>query len=319
MNRLSLETEIRKRLAYLTSFIKLSGLASLYDSHIVSEFFFKDFLNLIFGYSLENKNTEQKNNIATDLVDIKNKIAVQVTAETSKDKVRDTIKKFEENKLNLTFSSLILLILVDKKTAHASLPETQDNYVFRRLDISDIFNKIRQIPNIDKIQEIADFLNKELKLDNDRVLSQEMSTLIDLLQLIDTMDNDDLNIEPETEPRPDYKIKERFSDYTKLLIDLYIELKSIYGETLKKVKETLSFDTIKTRKISIFLKRLSDKFLNDANGNPRQALDDLVKYFMKELNLSGYTPVENAILFFLVDEIYRCNVFPNPEVSNVNI
>lgn len=319
MNRLSLELEIRKRLAYLASFIQLSGFASLYDSHIVSEFFFKDFLNLIFEYSLENKNTEQKNHVAIDLVDTKNKIAVQITSETSIDKVRDTIKKFEENNLHLEFSSLILLILVNKKTAHATLPKTKNNYKFSRLDLLDIYNNIRQLEDIGKIQQITDFLKKELKLDQDRVRSQEMNTLIDLLRLIDDKDNEISNIDTEVEPRPDYKIKERFSDYTDMLIELYVELKSIYGETLRKVKETLAFDTLKTRKISIFLKRLSNKFLNEANGDPRSALDNLVEYFKQELNLSGFTPVENAILFFLVDEIYRCDVFPNPEVNHVNI
>lgn len=319
MNRLSLELEIRKRLAGLTSFIQLSGFASLYDSHIVSEFFFKDLLNLIFGYSLENKNTEQRNNVATDLIDTQNRIAIQVTAETSIEKVRDTIRKFEENGLNSDFSRLILLILVNKKTVHASMPETLDNYIFERLDIADIYDAIRQISDIDKIQQIAEFLKKELKLDNDRVLSQEMSTLIDLLQLIDSKNNEISDIDTETEPRPDYKIRERFSDYTEFLIDLYVELNAIYGGTLKRVKETLAFDTLKTRKISIFLKRLSDDYLTEANGNPRRALENLVQYFMQELNLSGFTPVENVIWFFLVDEIYRCNVFPNPEVSHANI
>ena len=319
MNRLSLELEIRKRLACLTSFIQLSGLANLYDSHIVSEFFFKDLLNLIFGYSLENKNAKQRNNVATDLIDTQNRIAIQVTSETSIEKVRDTIRKFEENRLNSDFSRLILLILVNKKTTHASIPETLDNYTFERLDIADIYDTIRQISDIGKIQQITEFLKKELKLDNDRVLSQEMSTLIDLLQLIDSKNNEISDIETETEPRPDYKIKERFSDYTEFLIDLYIELNSIYGGTLKKIKKTLAFDTLKTRKISIFLKRLSNDYLTKANGNPRKALENLVQHFMQELNLSGFTPVENVIWFFLVDEIYRCNVFPNPEVSHANI
>lgn len=319
MNRLSLELEIRKRLAGLTSFIQLSGFASLYDSHIVSEFFFKDLLNLIYKLSLENTNIETRNRVAIDLADDNSKVAIQITADTSLEKVQETIQKFEKNNLHEIYSLLRMIILVNKKTNHKTLPETNGHYNFNRLDITDIYDAIRQISDIDTIQQISEFLKKELKLDNDRILSQEMSTLIDLLQLIDSKDNEIFDLETEAEPRPDYKIKERFSNYTDFLIDLYVELNSIYGVTLKRVKETLAFDTLKTRKISIFLKRLSDDFLTEANGNPRKALENLVQYFMRELNLSGFTPVENAIWFFLVDEIYRCNVFPNPEVSHVNI
>jgi hypothetical protein len=314
MNRAILAIKIRYKLSHLTSYIEISGLSNLYDTHIISEYFFKDFLNLLYGYSLEDINTSQKNNIATDLIDNYNKVSIQVTAETSLEKVKDTILKFERERLYEKFSKLILLILVNKKIKHTSSIITNGKYKFERLDISDITNYILQT-DINKQEKIVNFLEKELILDNkDQIFSQEMDILIELLQLIDSENNKIQNIEIEDEPRPDFKIEERFSHHTDFLKDLYIELKSIYGATLKKLKEDLAFDILKTKKISVYLKRLSDDFLKKANGNPEKALNDLVEYFKEQLKAKGITPVENAIWFFLVDEIYRCNVFPNPKV-----
>ncbi len=68
------------------------------DLTIYSEYFFRDLLNIVYGYSLENHNKKQKNAPAFDLIDNTNKIIIQVTATCKKQKIEDTLKKRVFNK-----------------------------------------------------------------------------------------------------------------------------------------------------------------------------------------------------------------------------
>lgn len=64
-----------------------------YDINISSEYFFIPLLNQVFDCNLQNLNNEQKNATAIDLYDTNGKIAVQVTSDSSADKIRSTLKK----------------------------------------------------------------------------------------------------------------------------------------------------------------------------------------------------------------------------------
>ncbi len=46
------------------------GKINILNNHIYSEYFFKDLLNIVYGYSLENHNKKQKNAPAFDLINI---------------------------------------------------------------------------------------------------------------------------------------------------------------------------------------------------------------------------------------------------------
>ena len=52
---------------------------------------------------------------AIDLVDPKNRIAVQVTSDNSSTKIKHTIEEFNKNKAYQSYDRLIVLILTQKK------------------------------------------------------------------------------------------------------------------------------------------------------------------------------------------------------------
>lgn len=71
-----------------------------YDINISSEYFFISLLNQVFDCDLKNLNTEEKNATAIDLYDTNGKIAVQVTSDSSAEKIHNTLKNIV--KINFT-------------------------------------------------------------------------------------------------------------------------------------------------------------------------------------------------------------------------
>jgi hypothetical protein len=55
--------------------------------------------------------------------------------------------------------------------------------------------------------------------------------------------------------------------------------------------------------------------LTESDGNPRQALEQVVRHFASLLARQSVDYDESAIRFFLLDQTIACNVFPNVEVS----
>ncbi|MFR7839157.1 MAG: SMEK domain-containing protein [Blautia massiliensis (ex Durand et al. 2017)] len=83
---------------------------NLYDINIIAEDFFPGLLNLIYGYELKNANHLEKNAPAIDLIDRKNRIAVQVTSDNSSTKIRHTIAEFNKNQAYHLYDRLVATV-----------------------------------------------------------------------------------------------------------------------------------------------------------------------------------------------------------------
>lgn len=77
----------------LDNYLYYNDKENFHDIHIVSENFFCDLLNILFGHSLVNANKIRKNVAGYDLLDTKNKLLVQVSASAKPEKIRQTFKK----------------------------------------------------------------------------------------------------------------------------------------------------------------------------------------------------------------------------------
>lgn len=88
--------DIVNRLSGLASSVELSGLLNLLGLHVISEDFYVDLLNLIYGWKLRNANSLQQNAPGIDLVDDSNRILVQVTGTSTKGKIDHSLKEIPE-------------------------------------------------------------------------------------------------------------------------------------------------------------------------------------------------------------------------------
>ena len=284
MNREIYLKDIAENLALLSGQVSLLNTINLYDINIIAEDFFPGLLKLIYGYELKNTNHLEKNAPAIDLVDLKNRIAVQVTSDNSSTKIKHTVEEFNKNKKYELYDRLIVLILTHKKR-YASNFDTQGMFTFEKTrDIWDVEKLMKDIHKLEtgKIKEISNYLSEE-------VYNKCHETVVD----------------------PEYKIYRRFRDFADKLMEEYKTLYTVYGEALNIANETLEIDEAQDIIIMFYLQDISMQFLEEEHDNPIAALNKLVTYFEEKLSINGKKYDRCAIKFYLVNEMIKCRVFPN--------
>lgn len=314
LNRENYIKQISKNLALLSGEIKLLSSINLYDINIVAEDFYSDLLNLIYGYDLKNKNRVEKNAVAIDLYDNKNKIAIQVTCDNDSKKIHHTIKEFISNEYYRDYDRLVVLILTEKKKYSTDF-DTEGKFIFnKKEDIWDTTDIIKYINTLDtgKLENISKFMQSEIYdkcNDKKRTQASEIDTIIDLIEYISEHKGVNKNVDPVIDP--EYKIYKRFRQFADKLMHEYQSLYILYNSALDIVNETLGIDEAREIIIMLFLQNISIKYLDESDDNPAKALDKMVQYFNDKLSENGKQYDGAAIRFYLVNEMIKCNVFPN--------
>lgn len=114
MNRDFYFKYIEERLAILAVRIGTRGKLNLLDFNLHAENFYRDFLNLLYGYNLININEITQNAEAIDLFDPKNKILIQVSATATKVKIQSSLDKIHPSIYsNYKFQFVSLAISAD--------------------------------------------------------------------------------------------------------------------------------------------------------------------------------------------------------------
>ncbi|RJF92222.1 SMEK domain-containing protein [Noviherbaspirillum saxi] len=107
--------DIVVRLSVLRYVVTSNTKRGKHDIATDAEDFFAGFFNRLFPWTLVNLNkTERKNFPAIDLGDTKHRVAIQVTAENSVDKIKATLDVFYDHGLRGSYDRLIILILSRK-------------------------------------------------------------------------------------------------------------------------------------------------------------------------------------------------------------
>jgi hypothetical protein len=310
---------IIERLSYIKSQVEISTSQNLTDINIYSENFFRDLLNLVLGHHFQNINIDQKNAAAIDLGDKAAKIAVQVTSTNEFSKIEKTVTKFNEKKLYKTYDKLKIVIVGSKKTyKKKEIGDSSMHELNVAKDVWDISALVGLIgdKSVKEIQEVKNFLEEQVQFISKNHVSKEIATFENLILLLSDENHPAIGSGFLEEPDPDFKINKRFADHAVLLTrefqDLFIE----YGEVLSDVRQHSELGQPKLRRLGMYLKTHSDQVLTDCDGDPKAALKLLVQDFE---NLMGNKKKDydvTAIRFFLIDELIKCNVFPNKEAIN---
>lgn len=165
----------------LCDLVESRNTLNYYDINISSEYFFIPLLNQVFDCDLKNLNTEEKNAAAIDLYDTNGKIAIQVTSNSSADKIHSTLKKYRKNKLYEKYQRLIVVVIVRSHAYRANFTnDIGGEFVFSKSnDIYTINSLIKAISalSIEKIASIKEYLEYQLDtvLDESQVLNIEQS------------------------------------------------------------------------------------------------------------------------------------------------
>lgn len=158
-------SDIIDKLTGLESNVELRGLVNLLDLHVISEDFYVGLLNLVYGWSLHNANESLQNTPGFDLVDTKNKILVQVTGSCTKKKIDHSLNGISN--VYKDFHFYFAPIVNDAKKQKGYKYKAPHNIIFNPsddiLDIHSIVNKIKSETSIDKVEEIATFIQKNIR------------------------------------------------------------------------------------------------------------------------------------------------------------
>lgn len=156
-----LSIRLNQQLGTLVSSVKIGIQNNLSLFNIVAETTLAELLNRIHGWTLVNANSIRQNHPGVDLIDPKQKIAVQVTSTRKVDKVRNTLDK--TGRLDDDFEKLIILVITHepptKEMKNCALPGN-----VKHMDIWSISDVLQDalVLSAEKLKEITDFLDLEL-------------------------------------------------------------------------------------------------------------------------------------------------------------
>jgi hypothetical protein len=303
-------------LGVLSKQVEIRNSINLYDTNIISEDFYNELLNMVYGYDLKNLNIEDTNAAAIDLGDKVKRISVQVTSDNRSTKVKETIRKFIEHGQHNNYDRLIFLMLVNKKKYITNF-DTKKKFQFDKdadiLDATDIVKFLRNEPT-KKLKEISEFLDNELgDVNNNKNVqtteASEVETIIDLIEHITSHRKVNKKIDAVIDP--EFKIEKRFLEYSERIKKEYITLQMVYNESLNEINDLVPLDDVQELIITLYLQEISMKILEESDDNPLEALSKLVDHFENKMSGNGKKYDRAAIKFYLVKETIECNIFPN--------
>ncbi|KKP43047.1 MAG: hypothetical protein UR31_C0011G0030 [Parcubacteria group bacterium GW2011_GWA2_33_14] len=174
--------KIFKHLTILASIVKSKNQLSLNDDSKSSESFFKDLLNIIFGYNFINLNNKEKNYAGIDLGDASERICVQITSSNTSKKIQETLDISDKHKRYEEYDEITILIIGYKQKYKKIFTSK-----FKKCnvwDIRDVFQKIDSLPT-PHIEKIIEYLDRELdtviKINPIDLLDKDISIIIDIL------------------------------------------------------------------------------------------------------------------------------------------
>lgn len=314
MNRNIYVTKIKTLIDILKVEIKDSGKLNLLDINVHVEDFFRDLLNLIYGWQLQDMNQRNLNAAGGDLWYDDDKIVIQVSSTTTKDKIQSSIDKLSAEQF-AGYRFKFLRIDGDVIKLRKESYNTHNDIVFNPSeDIIDISTLLKDITHldIDCLRRVYELCGKEIvPLDTPKVTETDLAIVVKALA---TNVKDWLK-----ERRPigfdiDKKIDFNHLEGKRRLINdykLYIgKLNAVYGEFVDNATD-YSF---------IILQTLSDMYSDYLGQFASNALFDKIVDNARELALKSKSakdiPVDRVnvcINVIVVDAFIRCRIFEDPE------
>ena len=171
MNRQELLRKCNELLARFASEVKIANAMGLFDINKIAEDFLIPILSITFDCpKLKNQNRIQTNFPAVDLGCEASRLSIQITSDSSSNKVRETLEKFEAHGLSDDFDSLYVYVITERQNSYNSLKLTEAanklSIIFEPskhiLDLHDLAKKIGELNN-EKLERIAYHLENEFK------------------------------------------------------------------------------------------------------------------------------------------------------------
>ena len=219
--------------AYAES-IKTLANKNLHDNSIHAEYFFREFLNSLYGWNLINANDENRNEPGIDLKDEDKKLLVQISATATSQKVKDSFHKADKQRYkdyHFYFMFIVRSASELRRKAFDTPKEFQFDCSTDIMDIDMLIGKMMSAP-IDQKKELYKLTQKHLaKFTQPEKNPQALSEVVRVLA--DEMQDSDCNVGSVSFVIPE-KIKLNHLDSIRGSITEHAE----YTEMLNRIYET---------------------------------------------------------------------------------
>lgn len=310
--------ELREWFTRLEKWIESKDSLRHQDSNIELEYFFRDLLNLTYGWGLGNANALfGVNQDSFDLSDEMSSVAVQVTVTTNATKIRKTLKSFigthDQKYKRLIFVYPHLKLGRSQADFSAHLNGYDFNAARDRICFGTVLAEAQDM-GIDDQTRLVELLRKELRPLGAAIQMGVDQTVETLIAAINYMsENSPVDAVVVDELRPDQKKKlERFHGHARFLINQY-QINQTLHVSVEQARNAIGYDTARVAKIQAWLKVRSLDLLDAHSNNASEAFKGMVDDLLNRAHARGTDAEETAIRFFLADETFRCNVFPISE------
>lgn len=315
MNRQRYFNYIEEKLNILAVRISSRGKLNILDLNVHSENFYLNFFNELYGWNLKNLNNISHNVEAIDLIDDSERIIVQVSATSTKQKIESALKKDIIKKYsNYTFK--FISISKDASDLRGKEYINPHNITFNPVnDIYDINSILKHILSlgIGKQKRIYQFIKDELGGEVDIVkLDSNLATIIDILS------KEDWDIQDPCDSINSFKIEQKITfNHLNSVKDIINDYKIHHSRVDKIYSE---FDLMGNNKSSSVLSTIrkeyakAQKTLHDDDLFFR-VLDSIENKTIQSPNFVQI-PIEELELcvnILVVDAFIRCKIFENPE------
>ena len=315
MNRVNLYNYIEEHLFVLAYRVEARGKLNILDLHLHSENFYRDFLNLLYGWKLENLNKVNQNVEAIDLIDTVHRIVIQVSSTNTKQKIESALGK--DRMANYTGWSFKFVSIARSATDLRTK-------IFTNLyglnfspttDIIDIDSLVREVfaSKTDKLQEIETFIRKELGNDTtSTVIESDLTRIITMLAQVDWSTFNQIKLDNEFQI--DAKIDYNDLIKSKMVIKEY----NIWQNSVRRIYS--AFDAEGLNKSLFVLQKIRSFYLEHCytlkGDDMFNAVRNDVKTEIRKHASSGELTEESIDIcsdIIVVDAFIRCKIFENPK------
>ncbi|KAA3604569.1 MAG: hypothetical protein DWQ06_03750 [Calditrichaeota bacterium] len=317
MNKQLYFNYINNHLHNLSRITETNGKLHILDLHTYSEYFYRDFLNLVYGYELKNLNDEIANAPAIDLIDHKDKVVIQVSATCTKEKIETALQKeIIQNYPDYTFN--FISIAKDASNLRSKTFQNPHNINFNpSKDIHDIKSILQKIlsKTTPDVKIIYQFIKVELGKETDYVkLDSNLATIINILA------EEDWSNSNATKRDKSFDIEKKIDFNNLVAAKKVIEFYSLHST---RVDEKYSeFDKLGKNKSQSVLGAISNIYLKltiDQNKSADQIFfavtESVMSIVLESLNFTNIPidELELSVDILVVDAFIRCKIFENPE------
>lgn len=319
MNRTMYFNYIEEKINTNAVRIQSRGRLNILDLNQHSENFYRDFLNKLYNWKLINLNEIKQNIEAIDLVDLDNKIIVQVSATATKQKLNNSFsKEIYKNYKGFTFK----FVSIAKDFEIENYEITNNIYDLKFNVDEDIIDKnriLKKVLNMEILEQkdIYNYIKDELGNEIDALkMDSNLATIINILasEKLDDIETryeiNDFEIDKKIEYNNLMGIKDIINDY-KIYHSKVNEKYMIFDKS--GVNKSLTIlQTIRNKYIEVS-KELNDEceiFLNVMNK-----VSEIILHSKNYIEIPC-EELEFCVGIIVVDAFIRCKIFKNPEGYN---